>query len=202
MLINLYKEINLYFIMGKEKLLTGVAVGDLMTRNFISIKPENDLQFAAKFMTKKRVGSLLVVEKNLLRGILTEKDIVWAVVKKGGRGLKDTKVKDLMRRKVVTIKASSDIVEALDRMKRKKVRRLPVVENKKAIGMITINDILKIDPGLFHLIEESYKIKEQTAKLKKGRANMLNRTGVCQECGNYDLLYQEGDLQICEKCVS
>lgn len=188
--------------MVRERVQTGVLVGDLMTRNFIHITPIVNLREAAKTMIKKRVGSLIILEKDNLKGILTEKDIVWAAVKKGKSHLRDIHVKDLMKRKVVTIKPSVDIVEALAKMRKKKVRRLPVLENKKVIGMLTMNDILRIDPGLFQLIGENFKIKEETEKLKRGRVKMMNKPGVCQECGLYGVLFEEGELRVCERCVS
>ena len=184
----------------KSKMRTGVKAGDLMTRNFIWVTPETDLRRCAKTMIKKRVGSLIIKEGTELKGILTEKDILWAVFKKSKKGLKDILAKDLMKRKVVTIKPSDDIVDALHRMKKKKVRRFPVVEQGKIIGMLTLNDILKIDPGLFELIAETVKIKEQTAKLKKGPIRGPRKQGRCEECGEFDLLYRDDGAWICEAC--
>jgi CBS domain-containing protein len=145
---------------------TGIKVGDIMTRNFVHVSPETNLGECAKLMVKKRVGSLIIKEGDRLRGILTEKDIIWAIVKKSKYELKNIKVKDLMKRKVITIKPGADITEAMRKLKKKKVRRLPVVENKKLIGLVTANDILRIDPGLFQAIAETIKIKEEKAKLK------------------------------------
>jgi CBS domain-containing protein len=180
---------------------TGVRVGDLMTRNFIWAHPETNLKKCAKTMIKKRVGSLIIKEDRRLRGILTEKDIVWAVVKKSKKDLSKILAKDLMKKKVVTIKPSADITDALNRIKKKKVRRLPVVENKKIIGMITINDILKIDPGLFELIAENLKIKEETKKLKRGeKIKTAKKEGICEECGEFDLLFKDNGQWVCEEC--
>lgn len=67
---------------------TGVKVGDLMTRNFIYVGQEINLRDCATMMVKKRVGSLIVKEGDLLKGILTEKDILWAIVKKSKKDLK------------------------------------------------------------------------------------------------------------------
>ena len=184
----------------KYKFKTGISVGDLMTRNFIWVGPETDLKKCAKTMIKKRVGSLIIKDGDKLRGILTEKDIVWAVVKKSKKDLGKILAKDLMKRKVISIKPSADITEALNRIKRKKIRRLPVVENKKVIGMLTIKDILKIDPGLFELIVETHKIREETEKLKKGKVKKGRRPGICQECGDYELLSKDGGGWICESC--
>lgn len=193
---NLYKVQVLYFSMK-----SGIDVGDLMTRSFIWVSPETDLRKCAKTMIKKRVGSLIIKEGTKLEGILTEKDIVWAVVKKSEKDLKTILAKDLMKRKVVTIKPSADMTDALHRMKKKKLRRLPVVENGNVIGMLTMKDILKVDPGLYEFISENMKIKEQSAKLKRSEnIKTATKQGTCEECGELDLLYKDNGLWLCESC--
>ena len=177
---------------------TGIKVGDLMTRNFIWTSLDTNLRECAKKMVKKRVGSLIIKEDETLKGILTEKDIIWAIVKKSKHDLKNIKAKDLMKRKVVTIKPGDDITEAMRKFKKKKIRRLPVVENGKLIGMLTSNDVLKIDPGLFEMIAQTIKIKEETEKLK--RRKTARQQGICEECGEYDILYQSDAQWLCETC--
>jgi CBS domain-containing protein len=116
---------------------TGIKVGDLMTRNFIYVAPDTNLRQCAKTMVKKRVGSLIIKDGDKLKGILTEKDIIWAIVKKSKKDLKNIQAKALMKRKVVTIKPGADITEAMKKIKKKKIRRLPVVEKGKLIGFLT-----------------------------------------------------------------
>jgi len=178
---------------------TGIKVGDLMTRNFIHVVPETDLRICARTMVKKRVGSLIIKDGDKLKGILTEKDIIWAVVKKSKKGLKDIQAKDLMKRKVITIKPGADITDAMKKFKKKKIRRLPVVENGKLIGMLTTNDILRIDPGLFEMFAETIKIKEETIKLKR---STQQRQGICEECGEFEILSKEGIQWLCEQCYN
>ena len=183
---------------------TGIAVGDLMTRNYISTSPETNLRDCAKLMIKKRVGSLIIKNKeDKLEGILTEKDIIWALVKKSKEDLSKIPAKDLMKRKVITIKPSLDITEALRKLNKYKIRRFPVIQNKKVIGMITTKDILKIDPGLFELIAESTKIKEESGKLKATeKLRQSSKDGMCEECGNTDLLYKnDGGVMVCATCL-
>ncbi len=177
---------------------SGVKVGDLMTRNFIWVSPDADLQKSAKLMLKKRVGSLIVKDGDKLKGILTEKDIVWVVLKKSKNDLSGILVKDVMRRKVVSIKPSADILEALSKMKKKKLRRLPVVENNKVIGMLTVNDILRIDPTLFAMISENQKIREESEKLKHRKT--MRKVSKCEECGETDLVSRDGELWLCQRC--
>ena len=95
-----------------------MKIGDLMTRDFTYVGPGVNLKECAKVMIKKRVGSLIVKEGDNLRGILTEKDIVWAVSKKSKRDLEDIHAEDLMKRKIVTIRPSADIIEAMKKFKK------------------------------------------------------------------------------------
>jgi CBS domain-containing protein len=197
MLTKLYKQ-----TFHAKTMDTGIKVGDLMTRNFIYTSPETNLKECARQMVKKRVGSLIIKENDTLKGILTEKDIIWAIVKKSKDDLENIKAKDLMRRKVTTIKPGADITEAMDKFKKKKFRRLPVVERKRLIGLITTNDILKIDPGLFQAIAETIKIKEEKAKFKRQRISAERKSGICEECGAFDLLYKDEAQWLCDICYN
>jgi len=180
----------------------GMKIGDLMTRDFTHVSPTMNIKECAKMMMKKRVGSLIIKEKNILKGILTEKDIVWAVSKKSKKDLADIEVKDLMRRKVITIKPNADISDAMQKFKKKKVRRLPVVENGKLIGIITANDILRIDPGLFQIMSETIKIKEETEKLNRSHIDASREQGTCEVCGEFDILYCDESQWLCEHCYN
>ena len=136
-----------------------------MTRDFYYCSPEDEILNAVKLMSKKRVGSLIVKEKDKLVGILTERDILWALAKKSD--LKGVKVKEIMTKRVVTISPSKDIYDAILKIKRRRFRRLPVVENNKVIGMITWKDIIKIAPTLFDILVESIRIREESEKIKR-----------------------------------
>lgn len=196
-LLNLYKQKK-----TEEIMETGIKVGDLMTRNFIYTSPETNLKQCAKLMVKKRVGSLVIKENDKLKGILTEKDIIWAIVKKSKKDLNKILAKDLMKRKVVTIKPGADLTEAMNKFRKKKIRRLPVVENGKLIGLLTTKDILKIDPGLYQLIAETVKIREETEKLKRKDIKAQRKTGICEECGEFDILYEDAGQWLCDFCYS
>ena len=100
----------------------GIQVGDVMTRNFVSARPDIPVLSAIRLMLKKRVGSLILVENGFLKGILTEKDIMWALSKK--RDLTGVNAKDICTRKITTIKPHADIYDAIMLMRKKKLRRL------------------------------------------------------------------------------
>lgn len=181
----------------------GIKVGDIMTRNFVSVKPDTPISECAKEMVKKHVGSLVVKDQQHLRGILTERDIVWAVVKK--QNLNNIKAKDIMTQRVVSITPAKDLSEAIDRIRKTRFRILPVVVKGRAIGVITVKDILRIQPTLAESLRESIEIKEETEKIKRSKAALTGETswikeGECSECGAYGLLYNMDNRLLCESC--
>jgi CBS domain-containing protein len=182
----------------KKDFKTGVKVGDVMTRNFISARPDIPVLSAIKVMVKNRIGSLIITEKGLLRGILTEKDVMWALSKK--KDLKGVKAGDVMTRKITTIRPSADVLEALKVMKKAKFRRLPVTVNKRVIGYLTLKELLKIQPGLFAIAHEGQSIREFEEKLKRKEKAEDFKEGVCDECGSLDMLYDEDGRLICDDC--
>jgi len=178
----------------------GVKAGDIMTRNFISVSPDTSLLDCAKKMVKKRVGSLILEEDNQLKGIITEGDIIWAMTKKSRRELNKIKASEIAPRKIVTIKPSADLYDALQKMKKTKYRWLPVTVNKNIIGFLTLKDVLRIEPSLFEMAPEIMQIREEASKLKRRRAGEHFIDGLCEECGNYNLLYRVDNRMICEDC--
>jgi len=144
---------------------TGIKVGDIMTRNFVYCEPDTKVIEGVKKMVSKKVGSLIVKEKDKISGIVTEWDILSALAKL--RDLKDVKIKEIMTKKVVSISPNKDIYDALLKMKKKNLRRLPVVEGQRVVGMITWKDIIKIAPTLLDIIEDKIKIMEEEEKIKK-----------------------------------
>jgi len=178
----------------------GIKVGDIMTRDFISVKPETSILDCAKKMVKKRVGSLILEENSQLKGIITEGDIIWAMTKKSRRDLGKIKAKEIAPKKLITIKPSADLYDALQKMNKTKYRWLPVTVNKNIIGFLTLKDILRIEPGLFETASEIMQIREESAKLKRVKAGESFKEGLCEGCGEFGILYQVDNRMLCEYC--
>jgi len=178
----------------------GVKVGDIMTRNFISVTPETSILDCAKLMVKKRVGSLILKQSDNLRGIITEGDIIWAMTKKSRKDLGKIKASEIAPRKLVTIKPSADLYEALQKMKRTKYRWLPVTISGKIIGFLTLKDILRIEPELFNIAKEVFQIKEESQKLKRVDSREKFHEGICEECGHPGMIYKTDGRLICNSC--
>ena len=180
--------------------MNNVLIANIMTRDPIVIKPDTNLFECAKRMVRQRVGSLLLVDKNRLVGFISEKDILWALIKKSKEDLSKIKAIDISPKKIATIKPTSTIQEAITKMKKLKFERLPVIHNGKLVGMVTIKDILNFHPEFYPELEEFAKIREESEKLKIMQNTKKRRTGVCEECGNFDILSMFNGILLCEDC--
>lgn len=178
-----------------------ILVADIMTRDPIIIKPNANLLECSKKMVQKKVGSLLITDKKKLVGFLAQRDILWALIKKSEKDLSTIKAIDISPRKLATIKPSATIKEALEKMKKLKFERLPVIHDKELVGMITIRDILLFHPEYYPEIEEFSKIREEAKKLKRVKsAKNLYEEGICEECGARSVLVNHNSTLVCESC--
>lgn len=173
---------------------TGVKVADAMTRNPLVVGPEMSLKQCSISMLRNKVGSVIVKKEGKLLGIITAKDIVKAVA--NDVDFEEVRVGDIMIRQVKSIEPSADIYDALMKMSRKDVRRLPVVHNKEVVGMLTVNDVLKIQPRLLDLIAERFRIGVRPRR----RESVKYLEGICENCGNYDELFDVRGRLFCSNC--
>ena len=180
-----------------------VLVSDLMTREPIITQPDTNLLECARKMVKKNTGSLLLVDKNKLVGIISRQDILWALVKQSQTNLENIKAIDISPKKILIIKPSATLDEAIKKMKMTKFERLPVIDNNELVGIITVKDILNFHPEVYPELEEFAQIREESQKLKlieKAREKEPSKEGICEECGNQDILYKFKGMMVCESC--
>lgn len=119
-----------------------MKVKEIMTKQVVTVTPSETVFTATNKMTKREVGALVVVDNNLPLGIVTERDIVRKVVATK-KNPSITKVSEIMSEPLFTTSSSSDVKEAAKIMTINEVRRLPVLENGKLVGIITATDIAK-----------------------------------------------------------
>ena len=178
---------------------TGYKVYDCMTTKPISCPSDTTLQECAKIMDKNHVGALVIKDNGDSEGLITEQDIVRKVIAKGINPL-TKKVSDFMETEIMTISPNDDIYDALIKMRDSNIRHLPAVENGKMVGLLTLKDILKIEPQLFELLVEKFELREET---RKPISRIIEREAICQGCGAYaeDIRKVKGSL-LCERCAS
>jgi len=181
--------------------MKNILVSDLMTREPITISPDTNLLECAKLMVRKRVGCLLIVKKKRLVGIISKKDILWALVKKTKEDLSKIHAIEISPRKIATIRPDATVEEAMNKMKKLKFQKLPVIQNNEFIGLITSRDILNFHPEFYKELDEIDIIREESEKLKRINARKKEVVeGVCEECGNFDFLSSVNGVMMCESC--
>jgi len=100
------------------------------------------LQEAASQLAARRIGALVVLEEGKISGILSERDVVSAIGREGAVAL-NRPVGDVMSTRVSTCDLNDSIGELMDRMTEGRFRHLPVIEDGKMIGIISIGDVVK-----------------------------------------------------------
>ena len=106
-----------------------------------SVESKTSIFEALIIMSDKEIGALLVIEDEKLVGIFSERDYARKVILKG-KSSKNTQVGELMTKKVLYIDPEKTINDCMAIMTDKHIRHLPVIENDKVIGMVTIGDVV------------------------------------------------------------
>ncbi|MEM4271736.1 MAG: CBS domain-containing protein [Candidatus Pacearchaeota archaeon] len=110
-----------------------MLIRDVMKQPYV-IEKDLSLREAAKIMSSKDIGCLLFVSDRTIKGILTERDLMKNFDK-------NSKVSNVMSTKIISIGPDETLDKALELMRNKKIKRLPVIENGKLVGIITLTDL-------------------------------------------------------------
>jgi predicted transcriptional regulator len=150
--------------LNREKTAYGselpIKVSDLMTRNVITISSEATVKEAVDVMNEYEIGCIIVLIDRKAGGIVTERDILKRFVGLN-RDADKTKVKEIMSRPIWIIGPNEDVETALRHMLNAKIKKLPVVEDGRLLGLLTLTDIARFQPTLLAKFRESI---EQTPK--------------------------------------
>ena len=117
-----------------------------------TIAKDSTVLAALELMAEKQIGSLLVLDQGELAGIFTERDFARKV---GAKALKpeETLIAEVMTKELVTVKPSQGVKECMALMTEKRIRHLPVMEEGRVVGLISIGDVVKdlIEEMEFHV---------------------------------------------------
>ncbi len=112
------------------------------SRGLCTISPDARVYDALKIMAEKDIGALLVVENDKLAGIISERDYARKVILQG-KSSHDIPVREIMTERVICVQPSRTVDECMALMTDKRIRHLPVIENDKLIGVLSIGDLVK-----------------------------------------------------------
>lgn len=135
------------FLKRKKRLapeeIANIAVEKCMKKEVVTLTPAETLEAAISKMQEEGVNFLVIAEGDKLRGVLTDGDVLSAIYK---RKLppSEVKISEVMSKSLLTIKPTDTLIKALELMVENKIRRLPVVENDKLVGLISLTDIEEV----------------------------------------------------------
>jgi len=116
-------------------------VSTIMSTKVVTAKATDKVSKALQTMVRHKIGSVIVVEKGRPVGILTERDVSTRIAK--GQKVRGMVVRNMMSKPLVTIGPSAEVSQAVEQMVRKDIRRLPVIESDRLVGMVTERDIFR-----------------------------------------------------------
>lgn len=116
-------------------------VSAIMSTKVVTAKGTDKVSKVLQTMVRHKIGSIIVVEKGKPIGILTERDVSTRMAK--GQNVRGMVVRNMMSKPLVTIGPSAEVWQAVEQMVRKDIRRLPVIEGDRLVGMVTERDIFR-----------------------------------------------------------
>ena len=123
------------------------AVLEIKGRNVITLDPDRTLADAARLLEKNGIGTIVITAgDDIILGILSERDIVRAIARQGASAL-DAPISQYMTKAVKTCACGDTLRSIMERMTSGRFRHMPIIENNRIIGIISIGDVVKFRLG-------------------------------------------------------
>ncbi len=136
-----------------------LKVEDVMVKEVITVDEKSTVKEAADIMNKFEIGCLIVTKDGKANGILTERDLLKRVLS-DARNPKTTKVGAVMSKPLIVVEPDMDLEEAAKLMFKLKIKKLPVVQDGRLMGLVTLTDLARFQPQMIRILK---KLSEQMA---------------------------------------
>lgn len=169
---------------------TRVPLREVMRHHPTTIDHEASVAKAAATMCREEVGSCIVLQNNIPIGIITEQDINCKVVAKDIKP-SSISVRQVMSTPLITIPVDRTVGDAAQMMVKHHVRRLPVVDGQKVVGIVTVRDILSVASEINEIMSELMMINREE----------VIQMGICDRCHMMsDDLRRIDNMMLCPTC--
>ena len=121
-------------------LLEIIAEKDI--KELLTVDPKKPVIEALTIMAKYKIGALIVMDRNKMVGVISERDYAREIILEG-KSSKETKVEEIMTKKVLTLSAKDKFEKGLQIMTEKRIRHMPVMDGRKLLGMVSQGDLVK-----------------------------------------------------------
>ena len=143
-----------------------LKVEDVMVKEVITIDENSTVKDAVEVMNKFGIGCLIAVRKGKAMGIITERDFLKRVVAEA-KDANKTKVKDVMSSPLIVVEPDMGLEEAVKLMFQMKIKKLPVVDGKRLIGLVTLTDIARFQPQMIKILKQLAMKQTAPKSMKK-----------------------------------
>jgi len=144
-----------------------LKIENVMVSDVITVETEATVRQAVDLMNKHEIGCLIVVdEEEKPVGILTERDLLRRVLANRKDPVR-TKVSQVMSTPLITVTPHMDLEEAVKLMFKKKIKKLPVVEDGQLVGLVSITDMVRVQPQIIEILKKLSTTEEPPKRIKK-----------------------------------
>jgi CBS domain-containing protein len=148
----------------QQRISIPMKAEDVMKREVITLDENVPVKKAAEIMAQEDVSAILTTSEGKAKGILTERDILKRIVAED-KDSKKTKVKEIMSSPLVTIEPTTDLEEAAHIMFERKIKNLPVIHENRLIGLVSLQDICKLQPEILRILRQAMETPKNLQKV-------------------------------------
>lgn len=184
---------------------TRLAVKNIMIKDVVVAKTDTTVKETVQLMADREVDSVIVLDSVKPVGIITHGDVVRNVVLEG-KNPSSTPVKDIMASPLVTTTPEEDLSKISKTMYRRGIRKMPVIEDGKLVGIVADVDIIVAYAGMNTILADLIEMNSDFAFLQgdatKGESEYGTGQGICENCGTFSSnLKSSGGMMLCETCL-
>ncbi|MHC1635729.1 MAG: CBS domain-containing protein [Candidatus Methanospirareceae archaeon] len=178
---------------------TDVPIKEVMVRDVVKADMNMDVAGAARMMIKYDVDSIVVLNNGEPVGIVTERDMIRVLAMKDAEP-SAIKLKDIMASPLITVDPNESIFEVARKMAEKRIKRMPVVENGKLVGIVADVDIISVSLEMNSILSELIEMNIER-EMEEGLLEEDFSQGICEKCGSFSNNLEDKDgLLLCESC--
>ena len=174
---------------------SAMPISELMIKDVKTIELGATIETAARMMADSNIGSVIIVEEEKLLGILTERDILTEVVANNTKP-SEVGVAEIMAYPLISISPEIPVSSVIEKMAKLNIRRMPVVDRGKLIGIVCSRDVFREAPKLLEISR-----KHRRKNFLEGDYSDIIISGKCSDCStySYNLMDVEG-RRLCPNC--
>jgi CBS domain-containing protein len=130
-----------------------LKIQDIMIRDVVTLDENATVKMAAEIMNRFEIGSLIIVDGGKAVGIVTERDLLKRVIAET-RDANTTKIKEIMTTPLIVAEPNTDLEKAVRQMFQLKIKKLPVVDGKRLVGLVSMTDIARFHPAMMKQLKQ------------------------------------------------